>query len=73
LSPDAAMQLRASDIFRGFLSLKAISKDVCSSKSHNLGVILSPLKSNLISQSLLQVVIEIVHRLKISCGMMHGS
>ncbi len=38
----------------------------------NLGLIFSPLKGVMISRSLFQVAIEIVHRLIISCGMMLG-
>jgi hypothetical protein len=39
----------------------------------NLGLILSPLKGIIISNSLLQVAIEIVHKLRINCGMMLGA
>jgi hypothetical protein len=38
----------------------------------NLGLILSPLKGVIISNSLLHVAIEIVHKLRINCGMMLG-
>jgi hypothetical protein len=34
------------------------------------GLILFPLNGTIISQCLLQVVVDIVHRLKLSCGMM---
>jgi hypothetical protein len=36
----------------------------------SLGLILSPLKGVIISNSLLQVAIEMVHKLRINCGMM---
>jgi len=36
----------------------------------NLGLILSPLKGIIISNSLLQVAMEMVHKLRINCGMM---
>ncbi len=39
----------------------------------NLGLILSPLKGIIISNSLLEVAIEIVHKLTINCGMMLGA
>jgi hypothetical protein len=39
----------------------------------NLGLILSPLKAGIISNSLLQVAIEIVHKLRINCGMTLGA
>jgi hypothetical protein len=39
----------------------------------NLGLILSPLKGVIISDSLLQVAIEMVHKLRINCGMMLGA
>jgi hypothetical protein len=39
----------------------------------NLGLILSPLKGVIISNSLLQVAIEMVHKLRINCGMMLGA
>jgi hypothetical protein len=35
----------------------------------NLGLILTTLKGVIISNSLLQVAIEIVHKLRINCGM----
>ncbi len=38
----------------------------------NLGLILSPLKGVIISNSSLQVAIEMVHKLRINCGMMLG-
>jgi hypothetical protein len=38
----------------------------------NLGLILSPLKSFIISNILLHVVMEMVHKLRINCGMMLG-
>jgi hypothetical protein len=38
-----------------------------------LGLILSPLKGIIISNSLLQVAIEIVHKLRINCGMTLGA
>jgi len=39
----------------------------------NLGLILSPLKGVMISNSLLQVAMEIVHKLRINCGMKLGA
>ncbi len=39
----------------------------------NLGLILSPLKGVMISNSLLQVAIEMVHKLRINCGMTLGA
>jgi hypothetical protein len=39
----------------------------------NLGLILSPLKGIMISNSLLQVAMEIVHKLRINCGMTLGA
>jgi hypothetical protein len=39
----------------------------------NLGLILSPLKGVIISNSLLQVAIKIVHKLRINCGMTLGA
>jgi hypothetical protein len=39
----------------------------------NLGLILSPLKGVMISNSLLQVAKEMVHKLRINCGMMLGA
>jgi hypothetical protein len=39
----------------------------------NLGLILTPLKGVIISNSLLQVAIEIVHKLRINCGMTLGA
>jgi hypothetical protein len=39
----------------------------------NLGPILSPLKVIIFSKSLLQLGIEIIHRLKMIWGMMHGA
>ena len=39
----------------------------------NLGLILSPLKGVMISNSLLQVAIEMVHKLRINWGMMLGA
>ncbi len=39
----------------------------------SLGLILSPLKGIIISNSLLQVAIKIVYKLKINCGMMLGA
>jgi hypothetical protein len=39
----------------------------------NLGLILSSLKGIMNSNSLLQVAIEIVHKLRIKCGMMLGA
>ncbi len=39
----------------------------------NLGLILSPLKAGIISNSLSQVAIEIVHKLRINCGMTLGA
>jgi hypothetical protein len=39
----------------------------------NLGLILSPLKGVIISNSLLQVAIEMVHKLRINCGMTLGA
>ena len=39
----------------------------------NLGLILSPLKGVIISNSLLQVAIETVHKLRINCGMTLGA
>jgi hypothetical protein len=44
----------------------------CPSLTDNLGLILSPLKGVIISNSLLQVAIEIVHKLRINCWMMLG-
>jgi hypothetical protein len=38
----------------------------------NLGLILSPLKGFIISNILLHVVMEMVHKLRINCGMMLG-
>jgi hypothetical protein len=38
-----------------------------------LGLILSPLKGIIISNSLLQVAIEIVHKLRINCGITLGA
>jgi hypothetical protein len=39
----------------------------------NLGLILSPLKGVIISNSFLQVAIEMVHKLRINCGMTLGA
>ncbi len=39
----------------------------------NLGLILSPLKGVMISNSLLQVAMEIVHKLRVNCGMTLGA
>jgi hypothetical protein len=39
----------------------------------NLGLILSPLKGVIISNSLLQVAMEMVHKLRINCGMTLGA
>ena len=39
----------------------------------NLGLIWSPLKGVIISNSLLQVAIEMVHKLRINCGMTLGA
>jgi hypothetical protein len=39
----------------------------------NLALILSPLKGVIISNHLLQVAMEIVHKLRINCGMMIGA
>ncbi len=39
----------------------------------HLGQILSPLKGVIISNSLLQVAFEIVHKLRINCGMTLGA
>ncbi len=39
----------------------------------NLGLILSPLKGVIISNSLLQVVMEMVHKLRINCRMTLGA
>jgi hypothetical protein len=39
----------------------------------SLGQILSPLKGVIISNSLLQLAIEMVHKLRINCGMMLGA
>jgi hypothetical protein len=39
----------------------------------DLGLILSPLKGIIIANSLLQVAIEIVQKLRINCGKMLGA
>jgi hypothetical protein len=41
--------------------------------SASLGLILSPLKGVIISNSLLQDAMEIVHKLRINCGMTLGA
>jgi hypothetical protein len=48
-------------------------KDLFPALAANLGLILSPLKVVIISNSLLKVTIEIVHKLRIKCGMTLGA
>jgi hypothetical protein len=61
------MQVKAAPVS------KSHDKVLSPALTANLGLILSPLKGVIISNSLLQVAMEIVHKLRINCGMMLGA
>ncbi len=61
------MQVTAAPVW------KSHEKVLSPALTANLGLILSPLKGVIISNSLLQVAMEIVHKLRINCGMMLGA
>ncbi len=83
MSPEVATQLCGFEIClslqwpRDFLFMQVTAAPVSNSHekvlSPALGLILSPLKGVIISNSLLQVAIEMVHKLRINCGMMLGA